>query len=449
MLDAIIQLLPINQFSHESYSYLLSFQVFVKTYLWVILLIAPMRPAWATILDNQETLILSKGEQKELNLSKFHRFSVGNREVITYKYISKESKFLVKGSKLGFTDLVFWKNNSKRLKTYRIYVLSKRMHLKMASLVELLETTGLDVEIKGPVIIIKGEVNNFYEYKLLKQVAKAHKDKVFFHIKLQKEFRNLLISKIYTAFYQNGFKSISCYDRGLSLICNLPKNNLFKELKEKLQQEYFIEFINQSMLAKHNYIAKIKITQIERLDGKEISFGLNQIATRMEDLFNKGLTALVSNNLMILRENNLSVSTLAEPKTVLRIGHPAKIQLGSQIPYQSFSAQGIPNTNWQFAGLSLNLDLKEENGKLLLHYATEVTRPVKDAVSGNKESSTVSINPEIPIQLFDITMRTTVNDQGQIPILGDIPLLGKLFASQNDQVTYKKIIGHLLIETLP
>ena len=92
-------------------------------------------------------MILAKGEQKEISLEGLKNFSVGNQEVISYKWMPKLGKLLVKGKKVGFTDLVVWSKNGKE--NFSIYVLSKQKFLKTFQLADALKNLNLAIDIKG------------------------------------------------------------------------------------------------------------------------------------------------------------------------------------------------------------------------------------------------------------------------------------------------------------
>jgi Flp pilus assembly secretin CpaC len=79
--------------------------IFVKAFL--------LLPVAAFAQMRASDIILSKGEQKELSFPGLKNFSVGNAEIISYKFMPKSGKLLVKGKSVGFTDLIVWTEKGK------------------------------------------------------------------------------------------------------------------------------------------------------------------------------------------------------------------------------------------------------------------------------------------------------------------------------------------------
>src|SRR5690606_32260062 len=78
----------------------------------------------ASFAQNHQTdIIVAKGEQKELSFTHLKKLSVGNSDVISHKLI--KNKLLIKGKKIGFSDLIVWENSPIK---FNIYVLSKQKY---------------------------------------------------------------------------------------------------------------------------------------------------------------------------------------------------------------------------------------------------------------------------------------------------------------------------------
>src|SRR5690606_41619561 len=72
--------------------------------------------------ENPEHLILSKGEQKEVIVGPFSKFSLGNPEVISL-HSEQKGKILVKAKSIGFSDIVLW--TTKGMKKIDVFVVGK------------------------------------------------------------------------------------------------------------------------------------------------------------------------------------------------------------------------------------------------------------------------------------------------------------------------------------
>jgi hypothetical protein len=215
------------------------------------------------------------------------------------------------------------------------------------------------------------------------------------------------------------------------------------EFLKQLASFYRVSFIQQDSRLRHkNYRLKLKLIQLERMDGKEIHLGMDKLQASVEDLFVNGIRNLIDKNAVFLQKSQMDLSSLAEPELVVNLNTPQLVEIGSQIPYQNIGVQGssvIAPIDWRFAGLKIKTKITESYGKLLLDYETEFSRPVAQAISGSKE---------VPMKIFQIGFQTTSKDRLGIPVLSEIPILKHLFESKSDTKTYKQIYGYVVLEAV-
>lgn len=394
-------------------------------------------------------IILAKGEQKELDFKGLKNFSVGNPDIISYKLLPKTGKLLVKGKKVGFTDLVVWSKSGKVV--ISLYVLSKQKFLKTFQLADALKNMSLVIDIKGPVMTASGTLADFSDYLYLQKIKGQFQDQVFFKINLDTSLRNHIVGQIYKKLYANGFSSVICQADFLDILCFYEGNNN-PELLKQLSNFYRVSFIQQdSRLRQKNYRLKLKLIQLERMDGREIHLGLDKLQASVKDLFESGLRKLIDDNMVLLTKSQMDLSSLAEPEIVVNLNTPQLIEIGSQIPYQNISTQGatvIAPIDWRFAGLKIKTKITESYGKLLFDYETEFSRPSEQAISGSKEISSALLEVGVPLKIFQIGYQTTAKSRTGIPLISDIPVLKHLFESKSDQKTYKQIYGYVVLEEI-
>ena len=392
-------------------------------------------------------IVLAKGEQKELSFAGLKKFSVGNPEVISYKWMPKTGKLLVKGKKVGFTDLVVW--NSAGKEVVSLYVLSKQKFLKTFQLADALKNLNLSIDIKGPIMTASGVLSDFSDYLYLQKIKTQFQDQVFFKISLEHKLRNHIIGQIYKKLYANGFSAVNCQADWLEIMC-FYEGESNEALLKQLSIFYRVSFIRQdSRLKYQNYRLKLKLVQLERMDGREIHLGLDKLQASVKELFESGIRTLIENNIVFLTQSKMDLSSLAEPEMIVNLNTPQIIEIGSQIPYQNISTQGssvIAPIDWRFAGLKIKTKISEAYGKLLVNYETEFTRPVDQAINGSKEVSSVLLELGKPIKIFQIGFQTTTKSRQGIPLISDIPILKHLFESKSDQKTYKQLYGYIVLE---
>ncbi len=406
-------------------------------------------PTASFAADSPKDIVIAKGEQKEIELKDIRNFSVGNPEVISYKLLPKQGKLLVKGKKVGFTDVIIWSARGKE--TFSLYVLSKQKFLKTFQLADALKNLNLEIDIKGPVMTASGTLSDFSDYLYLQKIKGQFQEQVFFKIALEARLRNHIVGQIYKKLYANGFSSVSCQVDWLDILC-FYEGTQNESLLKQLSSFYRVTFIQQDSRLKHkNYRLKLKLVQLERMDGREIHLGMDAIQTRIGDLFDYGIRKLVEDNQVFLQKSKLDLSTLAEPELIVNLTTPQLIEIGSQIPYQNIAQQGstvIAPIDWRFAGLKIKTKITESFGKLLLEYETEFTRPVGQAINGSKEVSSALLEVGVPMKIFQIGFQTTSKDRKGIPLLSEIPILKHLFESKSDQNTYKQIYGYVVLEAV-
>lgn len=404
-------------------------------------------PTAAIAQNSPADLILAKGEQKELALTGLKNFSVGNPEVISYKYNSKTQKLLIKGKKVGFTDLIVWSKTGKEV--ISLYVLSKQKFLKTFQLAEALKNLNLKIDIKGPMMTASGELQDFSDYLYLQKIKGQFQDQVFFKITLHPLLRNHIVGQIYKKLFGNAFSSVVCHSDWMEIICYYEGNDNGLLLKQ-LADYYRVRFVQQDSRRKFkNFRLKLKLIQMERMDGKEIHLGLDKLKTSLPDLFEFGLKKLVEENLIYLNQSRMDLSSLAEPEMIVNLNHPQIVEIGSQIPYQNLSTQGgnvIAPIEWRFAGLRIKTKINESYGKIFLEYETEFSRPVGEAISGSKEVSSALLEVGAPIKIFQIGFQTSSHSRQGLPGIMDVAVLRSIFSSKSDQQTYKQIYGYVVLE---
>lgn len=392
-------------------------------------------------------IVIAKGEQKELSFSGLKNFSVGNREVISYRLMGKTGKILVKGKKVGFSDLIVWDKEGK--KTLSLYVLSKQKFLKTFQLADALKNLSLQIDIKGPIMTATGTVTDFSDYLYLQKIKAQFQDQVFFKITLEQKLRNYIIGQVYKKLYANGVSSVSCQSDWLDVTC-FHEGHDHPNLLKQLATHYRVTFIQEDSKHRHkNFRLRLKLIQLERMDGREIHLGLDKLQARVADIFDFGIRKLADENMVFLSQSKLELSSLAEPEIIVNLQTPQTIEIGSQIPYQNIAQQGsavIAPIDWRFAGLKIKTKVTESYGKFLLDYETEFSRPAQQAISGSREISSALLEIGRPMKIFQIGFQTTSKDRTGIPLLSDIPILKHLFESKSDQKTYKQLYGYVILE---
>ncbi len=440
---------PLLQMNLNNLSNLATSSLFVKTFLGLALLLHGFGALAQT--DDAENLIISMGEHKELQLPLMQKYTLSNTDCLTHKFIAKTKTMLLKGNKLGYSELMVW-NSDKQKKTYKVYILSKQKQLQILHLVQTIESTGLKSEVAGPYILIKGELKELKDYLLIKKLEKENKDVLQSQGHLASKLRNLLVAEVYTRLLGEYLDRFQCQDLNYSIICQYSQSHPpSKEVIDELKNRFAIDFVALKDFKEKNYLIKLKLIQIEKLDGEELNLGLDKISGNLGELFHEGLLSIIEKNQFLLNKSKVHLSTLAEPETVIRLGQPAQIDVGAEIsfPVAKNRADGVvQSTEWKFAGLRIKLDLNQLGDQFQVNFDTEFSRPVDNdsKISGSKEKSSLNLSLKKPIQLFQIGFKTDGENTSAMPWLSSIPILGEIFKSKSTQSNYKKISGVIILE---
>ena len=397
---------------------------------------------------DESPLVLAIGQYHEIP-GKYSKFIRVNKDVIKADNLKSQGKIRIKGLMQGFSELILWNQQGEK-RTINVYVFSKQKYLGTLANIESFKNMGLKATISGPYIQVKGTLSYLDHYKLLQKIKRASKDSLHLNVLLDRKLKNQIIGEVYYLFFKQYIDQIRCEkNNSIDILCYYPETvSPSKDTIKHLTDNYSIKFvtINNKKTAK-NYKLKMKIIALEKLDGEELSLGLDSLEGNLSEIINQGITGLIAKNNFVLKSQNVELSTIAEPQSIIQIDKQATMQVGSEIPYQTHRKEGFGSkTEWKFAGLKVAVTLKKEGDKLKVDYQTEFTRPDADSsISGSKEKSSATIGLGKPVEIFQIGFKTFGKRKGGIPFLKSIPLLGALFQSKTDQQTYKKISGIIYI----
>lgn len=381
----------------------------------------------------KDNILISKGQHKEINIKLLSHFSVGNPEIISTKYLKSKKVLLIKGKKLGFSELIIWFNNKEKM-SFNIYVLSKRRHLKIFHLIETLKHLGLTPNLKGPIILCDGEIDSLKKLNILQNLIKENPQSVYFRGNLKRSLRNYIFGKIFKLFFEEHIDHIRCEAESINIECFYPdsyhpSSAVLNYLKNNFQAK-FIPIKNFD--SSKNFKFKIKIIQMEKSNGESINLGLSNLSGNLSLIFTEGIKGLVKNNEYLLGEKRIHLSILGESEGVIKLNDPSSFELFSNFHNQN---QTTP------FGIKVSLKLNKKDQTYNISYKTNLVTGINDESVQNKQSSSLSIDLGKTIQIFEIGLTQDQKTNDHIPYLGKIPLIGLLFRSYSIKKNFKKLIG--------
>jgi Flp pilus assembly secretin CpaC len=409
-------------------------------------LIGPAHAQKPTFDTDIEKIFLSKGEQVSLNINKLVQISVGNSEVISKKYLKRSSKLMVKGKKIGFSDLIIW-NTQKRKKTFHIFVVSKNLGLKLAQIAKSLDSLNFIVTALGKRIILSGEVDSLTNLKRLTLIKNDFKDKVILELTFTKELTKSIIQKIYLIFEEYNIHDYRCFYQN-EISCEYAGFQKHPELEKKITSNFNISLnFRPDKKINSNFIASFKLYQIEISDAVNFSLGLQKLFSNVGELLNQGTRALYEKNNFSLNAEDYQLKLLSSPTIKGRIGEKTQIQVGLDLPFIANSENGVSNTQWRQTGLKVDFTLIPNFSELVLKYKTELSSPSEENIKTNtQESSFLLKQDNFYIEAFKIGMEMD-EQKKQYPLgINHLPIIGKLLSSNHSSKSFKYILGFIKIE---
>jgi hypothetical protein len=396
-----------------------------------------------TFAKTYEDIFLAKGEQYELGAKSLKSFSVGNKEVLKYKFRPGKKTILIRGKSMGFSDLVVWnKDNSKT--QYHFYVTSKKEQLKKMEVISSLKKTHLSVLSSGSLTHITGTVKTFSGYFSIKYIQ-SHKDKnIIIDVELDLLLRNEIYSEIYQELLLQGAGHISCKTLSIDISCSYQSSSVLYSLKH-FSEKYKINFLNiEAEKNLKNFDLDFIIVVLESGNQLNKSSGFDKIETDLASVIREGNGQLNSESIF-LKEQNIKAKIIARPRIRSTLDNHFNIKLGSEIPFKSQKKDEL-FTEWKFSGLKISGKLNLQHGKLAITYHSELSTPVQDSISGPSGKSTIMVSLDKAIPLFSIKMDSDKNFEQGIPLLKEIPFLKNLFQTSQASTQNKTVLCFLTVK---
>ena len=422
--------------------FLLKFTTLVKVSFALLLL------NYTINVHGSDEITIAKGQVHEITGGFYSSYIIGNKEVLNVRYSKKTQKLHIKAKSTGFSELTLIKKKHKRV--LKIYVLSKTRHLKLLDHKQKIDQIkGLSTSIKSGSLFINGKIDTAQDFYVLHSLIKGKSFINDTNVEIAEYIKKKIIYKIYKEFFTNYFDEISCQFVQTQLHCQTTKEILkHKEFINKLKNRFSIQFHHAPYIwNRENIELEIRVLQIERLDGKEIDFGLSSLSLSLGEILEGNFNSL-KEKMINFSESNYNISTLSRPKALLSLNQVLELSIGTDIPYHSASSTlGVGQVTWKFAGIKIEATVKKVGNKYQIVYSNEISRPISSSnsesvsISGSRQKSVIQTKLDQGVQLFEINLQTTDINNTSTPLLNKIPILKNIFSSQSNIKTYKKVIA--------
>lgn len=144
-------------------------------------------------------------------------------------------------------------------------------------------------------------------------------------------------------------------------------------------------------------------------------------------------------------ERNGSANIIARPKIVTAEGQPARIESGTEVPYQVMNDENL-SVEFRQAGLVLEVTPEVKDASTLLLDLRIHQDSVGDMVNGvpsletNRVQTQVEVKSGETLVLGGIFREERLVTVSKVPVLGDVPLLGAMFRQRTEQQEKRELL---------
>ncbi|MBI2521231.1 MAG: hypothetical protein HYV97_12460 [Bdellovibrio sp.] len=407
------------------------------------------------------TILLGLGEHRQLILPKLERFSVSNKDCLSYKFREfgqKKGELWILAKKTGFSEIVGQDQNGNTYKV-QVYIMSKRDQLKLQEVAQAAELAGWKTTWIGRYLSINGKIGNFNDYLLAHQISAKIQDRGIFNLSFEADVAKDIIVSIYRTLYENWQDYFRCTYNGMNIECTISESNPpSPQLLKSLSDKYLVQFRPVADSAfKKNYRAKLRFFQLTRADGQYFDVGMENLSSNLGSLFQRdALKHLILQNDVLLQSEKVELGLLAEPEVTFQLGDEIEIKLGDEIPYQTYHHdEKTTSLEWKFSGLQFRFKLIKIGEKFQMHYLVSYHRSAEGSSSSgmsslqqSKEEASLFVDAKKPTQLFQVGMIALEQKNRGIPGLSSIPILGQAFKEEGKSQVFKRVSALFMLEEI-
>lgn len=227
--------------------------------------------------------------------------------------------------------------------------------------------------------------------------------------------------------------------------------SLIKELDTRPEQVLIEAKIVEILLTGSNDIGiDWQLTKnIEGKNGSEIT-ETAQSATASQSMTGSFQFGYLKSNIELTARLAAAQATgdatiLSQPRIATLNNQTASIMVGDQIPYkQTTVSDGIATETILFRSVGISLTVTptiNADGRITMQVSPEVSYPaLGGAISTRNANTTVIVKNGETIVIGGLIKDHESNDISQIPLLGDLPVLGHFFKSQHSEQTKTELL---------
>lgn len=369
------------------------------------------------------TINLHQGEVVVLELKDIEDVAVGNESILSYA-ISDNEEFILFGKSVGQTDVYIWQRGNRETR-YKVKVLSEDIADEMTLAKILAESvTGLKVRSEHNRIIFQGTIDGHQEARLATILA---------------QFSNPVNLVSFRPFSERPVVRID-----VTLL----------EVKRRALKDFGINWddaIAGPVLGAHKSFARNNHYRIAKQGPNgNGETNLNILASVPNDhqfYGYGGFTSHLGSVINILVENG-DAEVISAPKLMAKSGEEASFLSGGQFPVPVVGQLGQTEVEFKEYGVRLNIrPIVDDEGKINTFIFTELSSiDFANAVNGvpgvisRNSQTTINLSHGETFAISGLALAERSDQSSQVPLLGDIPLLGHLFKTNNQNADSTELV---------
>jgi pilus assembly protein CpaC len=361
------------------------------------------------------------------------RVSVANPGIADLILITP-NQLEINGLAIGSTSLLVWEKGAQKPAFFDINVVGDISQLE-PQIKDLAPNDSINVEFARDTIILSGKAANDQTITKVVQVAQAYAPKVLNHIRVDDPQQVVLQVKVVQV-DKTALKKL-----GISLLA-----------KGKTAEGFYNTIVAPSGGSTTSTSTSSSSTIGS---GTGISGNVPGLGSYIPlDAFTAGISYFpggIGVVLQALTTKNLA-KILAEPNMLVKSGQKGEFLAGSKIPYNIVTnSGGTATTSIYFVDVGVKLNFAPEvmeNGMINLKIDPAEVSTIQGTLQVNGypviDTRQVKTSAELrdgeSLVLAGLLSENTIKTMSKIPLLGDIPILGALFRSTQDDLEQKELV---------
>lgn len=404
------------------------------------------------ITEDLQTLAM--GEQIILPVSAGTSYSVGNTEVLSVKLnlADGHTQLLVKARSQGYSDLLL-QAPQRKPSTVRFRVISKKLDTAIRDgLEDLKRLPGLSLLPQGNKWIAVGNFKNLEAYNRLQSSIQITPNAIVDQTALDPVVRESAIKKIQNILTANNFSGFKTWGHGPQVwLEGNASSQAEKQKVESIAREVIRNIkcnISVPFEAKDILRFRVQILELAKTQGEKSGLSWSEQIPeiiKIQNAFAKGAINMEA-SLELLEEKGLA-KILSRPEITLNSEGTAELKVGGEFPI-SLRSGHFAGVQWKNYGLNLKLQVPGVSRNLARTFVT-VEISSLDPANGmdgmpatklNSLQTVLDLSIGKTVFLTGLVQDLSAENIKQLPLLGDIPILGELFKSKRFQEKKSQLV---------